>query len=198
MPGFLEFLTRLCDEGEVLLRERPRVDESEKQEAQSFLNQLHADAVLELAGPELAFLPEIALAAAELTWTACWFLVNHEEMPERVEPLIKMPRKPGSAACHLSADLTLRYLAQIHQRSYARSIDDVLTTRLSSLLREWPLGGVLSSVTEAPTTALDFYGHVGLMMFYAERWTQNPRQLWRGEGSTAEYCTWFGSVKENA
>ena len=192
MPELLKFLKRLFDKGEVVLRERPHLDPREHAPVLEYLSQVHDDHVLEIAGSALTFDEPTALAAAELTWRACWFLVSHDEPETVVQAQLQMPIAPVRAATHYSADLTLRFLPQIYLRANARSPTDVLSTQLESLMRHWPLSGVLSSVAEEPVTSPQFDEHHGLLMLYAERWRQNPKPLWRGSGLTAEYCDWLG------
>jgi MoxR-vWA-beta-propeller ternary system domain bpX4 len=84
-----------------------------------------------------------------------------------------------TASQHLSADLLLRYLPQILRR--ARGLDpvDPLADIVAETLRRWPLSGVLSDVEERPVGSLDFEGHPGLMLLYAERLAANDRPGWR-------------------
>ncbi len=192
MSGLLQFIERLVDNGEVLLHDRPNVNADERTEVREFLMKIHDDRVLELAGPALEFDAATALAAAELTWRACWFLVSHDEAAANVEEQMRLPAGPVSGAEHFSADLTLIYLPQVHRRANARSPEDVLSRQLRTILRQWPLSGVLSSVSEVPLTPLLFEDHRGLLLLYAERSAQNPKPLWRGEGLTADYCDWIG------
>jgi MoxR-vWA-beta-propeller ternary system domain bpX4 len=91
MSELLEFLTRLCDSGEAVLRHRPRFEPPDRARVLEFLTQVHGDLVLEIAGPALPIDATTALAAAELTWHACWFLVAHDDSPEYVESRIQMP-----------------------------------------------------------------------------------------------------------
>jgi hypothetical protein len=49
------------------------------------------------------------------------------------------------------------------------------------------LSGVLSDVEDEPTTALEFGGHKGLMLLYAERWVRNEKQAWRPQGRGWEF-----------
>jgi hypothetical protein len=64
---------------------------------------------------------------------------------------------------------------------------DVLTTRLGELLRSWPLSGVLASIDDPPLTPIDFGGHHGLSLLYAERLAANPRPTWVVDGLVGEF-----------
>ena len=110
-----------------------------------------------------------ALAAAEWTRRACWFLVSRGEPPGVVDRALGAPPAPRSAAEHLAADLTFRYLPAVHRRARAIDPGDVLALRLVEVLRRWPLSGSASDVEEGPTSPVDFGGHEGLMLLYAER-----------------------------
>jgi hypothetical protein len=62
----------------------------------------------------------------------------------------------------------------------------VLTTRLEEVFRRWPLSGVLSDLDEGPTR-VDFAGHRGLCLLYAERLATNRRPGWVVEGEVREH-----------
>jgi hypothetical protein len=178
MNGFLQFVRPLLEQGHALLRERPRVTAADLPPVASFLAGVHAGARLDVAGPLLPFDEPAALAVAERFWWACWFLVNRNEPATEVEQVLTLPRPPRSAAAHLSGDLLLRFLPAIHRRARALAADDLLTHWCENLLRQWPLSGVLADIGEAPTTPLDFGGHPGLLLLYAERLAEHLRPAW--------------------
>jgi MoxR-vWA-beta-propeller ternary system domain bpX4 len=182
-----EFLHDLLFAGKVVVRDRPSSSARHRSEAIGLLGRAFADYRLSVAGPLIDFDATTALAAAELVRQACWFLVNHDEPDEELEKRLTMPAPPTLPAQHLSADLTLRYLPQIHRRARALAAADRLPELLASILRQWPLTGVLADVPEQPTTALDFAGHPGLLLLYAERLAQNDRSAWQPEGRGTEY-----------
>jgi hypothetical protein len=82
-------------------------------------------------------------------------------------------------AHHLSADLMLHYLPQVLKRARGLDPSDPLIALLEDMLRRWPLSGVLSDVADAPIGSLDFAGHPGLLLLYAERLSANDRPAWR-------------------
>jgi hypothetical protein len=127
------------------------------------------------------------VAAGELVRQACWFLVRHDQPPEVLDQRLVMPAGPRSPADHLSADLVFRFLPQIHRRARALDPADRLTTLLETVLRRWPLSGVLSTVDQGPEWPLNFGGHRGLQMLYAERLAQNEKPAWIPAGSGFEY-----------
>src|SRR5436309_1707275 len=114
MFSFLEFVRGLVDEGEVVLSAPPRPSASQRAEAAPFLESVYSDYRLEVAGPLVEFDAGTAVAAGELVWEACWFLVNHEEPEAELGKRLFMPAQPTKASHHLSADLLFRYLPQIH------------------------------------------------------------------------------------
>jgi hypothetical protein len=182
-----KFLQDLLFAGKVVFRDRPSSLEREGSKAIGLLGRAFADYRLSVAGPLIDFDEATALAAGQLVRQACWFLVNHDEPDEELEKRLIMPAPPASPAQHISADLTLRYLPQIHRRTRALAAADQLPALLASVLRQWPLTGVLADVPEGPTTALDFGGHPGLLLLYAERLAQNDKPGWQPEGPGAEY-----------
>jgi hypothetical protein len=185
MSDFPRFLRQLLREGDAVLHAKPAVPLSGRQEAVDLLAGAFRDYRLAVAGPPVGFEPEAAVAAGELVWHACWFLLQHGEDCGEVERLVRMPGPPRSPAEHLSADLTLRYLPPVYRRARATAADDILTARLTHVLREWPLSGVLSDVADGPLTKPDFAGHAGLLLLYAERLGAHPRPEWMPAGSVA-------------
>ena len=57
-----------------------------------------------------------------------------------------------------------------------------LAVRLAEVLRQWPLTGVRSDIHAAPLTPLDFGGHPGLQLLYAERLLRNVKPEWVPRG----------------
>src|SRR5262249_30611522 len=176
-----EFLPRLFDHGEVHFHQRPNPSDGDRESARAVLERAFASYCLDVAGPPVAFDAEIALAAAGVVQMGCWFLVNRNEPDEQVKQALQMPEPPGSAGSHLSADLVFRYLAHVHRRARALEPSDVLVAHLADILRKWPLSGVQSDVDEPPLTSLEFAGHDGLMLLYAERFVRRPKPAWRPE-----------------
>jgi hypothetical protein len=146
-----------------------------------------ADYRLDVAGPLIPFDPAAAVAAVEFVGWACWFLLHRQEPPAEVEsclPRLAPPTMPGQ---HFSADLTFRFLPQVHRRSRALNADDPLTRRLEQLLRQWPLSGVLADVLDPPEAPVELGGHPGLLLLYAERLADNLRPAWVPAGPALEY-----------
>lgn len=182
MATLAEFLKRLFGEGRVVFDSPPTPDssDSERERAEAVdLLRLAFDAdLMELAGPPLSFDKTAALAASEWTRRACWFLVSRGEPPEVVDRALKLPPFSKSAAAHLSADLIFRYLPAVYRRARAIDPDDVLSRKLVELLRRWPLSGVLADLDATPTTPIDFQGHEGLMLRFAERLAGRESSTW--------------------
>jgi hypothetical protein len=177
------FLEQLFAEGQIVFRSRPARDRG----AGELLERTFAGYSLEVAGPPIEFDARTALAASELLAQACWFLLSHAEPDAELERCLVMSGPPRSAAQHLSADLVFRYLPHVHRRARARAPDDLLPKRLSDVLRQWPLSGVLSDVDDAPTAGLEFDGHPGLLLLYAERLARNDKPAWMPAKVGLEY-----------
>ena len=177
MTPFDEFLTQLFDEGKVLFRTAPRDRPSAP--AVPVLAEAFETYSLVVAGPRMTFDPDIALAAAEVVRQASWALVNRDERMADLVKRLKMPVSPLTPSQHLSADLTMRYLPQVLRRARGLDPSDPLVAQLANVLRTWPLSGVLSDVADGPFVPLEFGGHPGLMLLYAERLIGNDRPFWR-------------------
>jgi hypothetical protein len=187
MPSLAAFLERLLRDGEVVLREKPRVARRPEPEAREFLERAYAEYRLEVASPLIDFDAGAALAAGELVRQACWFLVNRDEPAAELMKCLVLPGTPTTPAQHLSADLVLRFLPQVHRRARSLAPDDQLPGLLAEVLRRWPLTGVLAEVEDGPLTPVDFAGHPGLLLLYAERLAQNERPAWMPGGAAREY-----------
>jgi hypothetical protein len=187
MSSLAAFLRNLLTEGEAVLRERPVAKTAEDSAAHAVLAGAYQTYLLEIAGPPIPFDGETAICAAECVRQACWFLVRHEEPEEELTRRVAMPGHPNSASKHLSADIVLRFLPQVYQRARALAADDPLPALLSDILRRWPLSGVLCDLPEGPACSIDFHGHRGLMLLYAERLVDHAKAGWLPEGEALQY-----------
>jgi hypothetical protein len=179
MTAFQEFLTQLLEQGKIVFRSARAPHDRPSAPAVAILAGAFQTHGLSVAGPRIAFDPRCASAAAELVRQASWALVNHDERVADLEKRLKMPCSPETPSHHLSADLTLRYLPQIVRRARGLDPSDPLVGILARVLRGWPLSGVLSDMDEGPLVPLDFGGHPGLLLLYAERLFGNDRPSWR-------------------
>ncbi len=151
---YQEFLTELFDEGKIVFRTAPRDRPSPS--AVAVLAEAFQALSITVAGPPIAFDPQIACAAAEFLRQSAWALVSRDDRTRDVEKRLKMPDCPLTPARHLSADLTMRYLPQVLRRVRGLDPSGSLVARLASVLRAWPLSGVLSDVKEAPLVPVEF------------------------------------------
>src|SRR5262249_51916616 len=94
---------------------------------------------------------------------------------------------PVTASQHLSADLVLRFAAQVCRRARRADATDMLTKWLEQLLRWHPLSGVLSDIEEGPLAPVLLEDHRGLLLLLAEGLADNPRPAWAVEGGAAPY-----------
>jgi len=172
--AFHIWLSRLLQHGESVQEEAPEVGFAERNEARDALRTAFERHVLDLAGPPIPFDPRAAVEGAIVVANACWRLVGGA--PD--DAALKPDCEPATAAAHLSADVTLRFLPVVYRRARAQAVEGRLTTELDALLRAWPLSGVLADLAGEPTTPLDFGGHIGLQMLYAERFATTPRTGW--------------------
>jgi len=189
VSDFTDFLEELLHGGRIVFERPPSHSGRDRAKAKALLEDVYADYVLEIAGPAIEFDPARALQAAELTWLACWLLVSQDE-DDRSFKLLEMGRLPRSPAEHLSADLLLRFLPQVHRRAKGKTNANQLAETLARILRQWPLSGALAQIEEPPLTDLDFGGHPGLMLLYAERLATAEKAGWTPGGQALEYVEW--------
>lgn len=188
MSPLAEFLERLFRQGRVVYRQRPSPQPRDRAEAVAELERAFEADRLDLAGPPVAFDPDAALAAAGLVWRAGWFLLRRDEPVEVLERELALA-DPGPGAtvdAHVSADLTLRYLPQLHRRARALAPGDRLHERLAEVLRGWPMSGVLSDLEAGPASPPAFGGHAGALLRYVERWSRHQRPAWLPAAEAAD------------
>jgi MoxR-vWA-beta-propeller ternary system protein len=187
------FLETLFDEGDVTFTAAPQSPPPDRKDAERVLARAFGDYRLEIAGPLIEYDAITALAAAEFVRWACWFLVHRDSAAEEVRRHMQPLPAPATPPQHLAADLTFHYLPLLYRRARALSPDDVLTQTLTLALRTWPLAGVASDLDAAPAAPVDFSGHPGLELLYAERYARHPRANWLPPGRVAEYVEWIAT-----
>jgi hypothetical protein len=187
MSPFAQFLDVLFKEGSAVLQDKPSTAARPDAAAVEILKRAFATYQLTIAGPPVEFAPDTASHAGRLLYAAAWLLLSRSETESELEQLLAQPRPPRSPAEHLGADLTLRYLPQVYRRAKAHNPSDRLTTMLAEILRQWPLSGILADLEDGPKNTVDFGGHPGLMMLYAERFIAHPRPAWLPKGELLTY-----------
>jgi hypothetical protein len=175
MPPFADWLTRVLTRGESVQEALPALTPDERPGVLAVLRAAFDDHALDVAGPPIAFEPGVSLAAAVVLARACWLLVGADEKEPAALPF---QAEPVSPAAHLSADVTLRFLPAVHRRAKVRSDTEPLAAAVETLLRAWPLSGVLADLDGEPTTPPEFGGHPGLQLVYAERLLATGRAGW--------------------
>jgi hypothetical protein len=187
MAGFVPFTRHLLQEGSARLSEPPRLHPGERDAVVSALHDAYRDHLLDVAGTPPPFAPAVALRAIEWTARACWLLLHRGATASEVESDLPLFQPGPDAGDHASADVVLRLLASVHRRARATDPADALAARLEELLRRWPLSGVLADIDAPPLTPVEFGGHPGLLLLYAERFAARPRPAWCAEGPVQEY-----------
>lgn len=200
MDPLEDFLRPLFEDGRVRFHGPPAPLRESAPGAVDLLRRRHALESLDLAGPALAFEPVVAIEAAEFLRQACWSLLDHSEPPETLASRLRIPRNPRRPADHFAADLTLRYLPDLHRRARAIHPGDPLAPLLREVLRRWPLSGVLGGMDEGPSEPPDLGDHLGLWMLYAERLAAHEHPGWRPAESGLEVVAlvWRGLGREYA
>ncbi len=188
MSYLVHTLQVLIQQGEIVLSDPPTLRPEDRPAVEVLLADLFADWCLHLAGPRLEFDPVIGCRAAEFVLEACWTLVNGFPARPSLSPHLQPFALPGTAKAHASADLTFRFLPGILRRGIARQLPESFTQVLRSLLRAWPLSGVLAGLSEGPTSPLHFDNHVGLQWLYAERFAQHESPAWLPSEGPLRQC----------
>ncbi|WP_020469904.1 hypothetical protein [Zavarzinella formosa] len=167
--NWADFYRHLFQTGEAVLYDRPDESPVPDEDTANLLRTRFMQRRADLAGSLIDFDLPAAWSAARFTALGCWFLTSREEPESELKRLLADAPKPRTAAEHLSADLTLRYLVTVHRRAESLHVDDPLTIRLREVLRECPLTGAMAGELDPPTGDMTLGGHAGLRMLYAER-----------------------------
>jgi hypothetical protein len=175
MSSFRNWLAQVLTLGESLQDEAPHVSVQDRAGITELLHEAFGRHALDVAGPAIPFDADAAIGSAVTLAQACWELIAGDD--DTPFPLA-VKSEPSSPAAHLSADLTLRFLADVYRRARAQNAGGKLTSEIERLLRSWPLSGVLADLDGEPATTLDFGGHSGLQLLYAERLAGTRRLGW--------------------
>jgi len=182
-----KFWRRLFTEGGIIFDGPPRGNPFADPDTVPLFTRFYNDHALAVAGPALSFVEAVSAQSARVVELSAWYLVSHAGTPEELELDLAMPGEPREPADHLSADLALQYLDSIYQRARVLYPADRMTTLLADILRHWPLSGVLADLPDGPAGDLDFGGHPGLLLLYAERLAANFKPAWIPRGLGAPY-----------
>ncbi|CAN5197733.1 hypothetical protein BH11PLA2_BH11PLA2_37490 [soil metagenome] len=177
--AFGSWLERLLEKGESVQTEAP--PQALPAGTREILQRYYELQALDVAGTPLHFHAETAMRAIHSLAYHCWAVASGIDDSTG----FVWHSEPVLAADHLCADLALKYMPVVYRRAQARAAASELVREQQSLLRAWPLSGVLADIDEEPTTALDFDNHPGLMLLYAERLVQKPRAGWVPTGGLA-------------
>jgi hypothetical protein len=137
---------------------------------------------LHLPGPRLEGSLPVLVTAIGLVYRLGWRLLNPEPIPPADDLTLRMPAPPRSPEEHLGADVAFRFLPGLYQRAFNRDPEDPLVRAMRTLLRQWPLSGVLADISEPPETPIDFDGHIGLGFLFAQRLAARERPTWFPNG----------------
>ena len=179
MTSFHEFLTGLLKDGRVVFRSESALTTGRGRRISRFWKRLSAFSGFRWPGRRFRLTRQWAYSAAELVRQASWALVNHDDRVSHLKKCLTMPIEPVTPAHHLSADLDAALPAASLKRARGLDPTDPLIVAAGRRARRWPLSGVLSDVARAPLGSLDFGGHPGLLLLYAERLAANDRAAWR-------------------
>jgi hypothetical protein len=174
MPQFLDWITRVFSSGESVQDGPPSLLPGERSAVEHYLRNVFKECALDVAASPISFDPVAAIGAAELLAEACWLLVAEEDEPK---PL-GIESSPSSPSTDLSTDIALRFLPAVYRRAKLHQPEGTLTIELDRILRMWPLSGVLANLDGKPSSKLDFGGHSGLQMLYAERLLETGQPGW--------------------
>jgi hypothetical protein len=182
-----EFWQHLFTNGCMVFEGSPHGNSAPDGDTLSLFKRYYDEYALQVAGPALPFVAKVAAQGARIVELSAWYLASQAGTPEELERNLVLDAKPVGPADHLSADLTLQYLPSIYQRARVLYPADRLPAILGEILRRWPLSGVRADLPDAPLGNLDFGGHPGLLLLYAERLAAHFKPAWIPRGPGAAY-----------
>jgi hypothetical protein len=173
MSDFPHWLASVLQSGDSVQSLQSLLHPTDHEAVLKILRTHFRQSLLDVAGPELEWVEDVAVASAEVLSQCCWLLATSSpDVPE-----VQLP-EPKSAAEHLSVDVCGKFWPALYRRASSRGDDDPMAQYLEKLLKAWPLSGVLAGLTTSPTSSLDFFGHSGLQLLYAERFLLHPHPSW--------------------
>jgi MoxR-vWA-beta-propeller ternary system domain bpX4 len=143
-------------------------DPGELRKIENMLENWHADAVMDLPGPALAFHPEAAVWGAILLFQAACLATFRDMGETEIHELLQRDPLPDGSnpAAHFSADLCLRHWPDLYRMARARSEDDPLVKVMHGLAAMFPLSSLGMNL---PAANSQLPLHLGLRQFFAER-----------------------------
>lgn len=141
----------------------------ERRKIGEILEDWHAEAVMDLPGPPLAFHAEASLWGAVLLFRAACLVCFRDIGDAEIHDLFQQRRMPDAKnpAAHFSADLCLRHWPGLYRMARARSEDDLLVKMMHELAVGFPLSSVGMNLKVSLSESLPC--HAGLRQICAER-----------------------------
>jgi len=135
----------------------------------SYLKSLHAALLLKLPGQPLAFHQDAALWGARMVFTLCATTVFREIEPQELLAWLSQTMPfPTSPEAHLSADISLCYLPDIHELVCRIADGDPLLSFIDQLALSVPLSSIGMKLPKQPDL-ITISNHQGLNQLHAER-----------------------------
>lgn len=129
----------------------------------------HAEAILDLPGPEIAFHPEAAVWGGVLLFRAAFLTSFREIEGGEISGLLQSDPMPDATdpSAHFSTDLCLRHWPVLYRMARARSEDDPLVKAMHGLAEDFPFSSLGMQIAVSPQSPV--LSHPGLMQMFAER-----------------------------
>jgi hypothetical protein len=190
MKALADWFDRIFEDGVCDLSEPLEDPARDRSILLARLRRRHEQFLLDLAGPPVPFVESTA-------WDAMMCLVaaaEHLRDADSPQPIPTIswntPRNTQrpDAATLLSVDLTLQFVPVLWKRLRHRNLESPCVAMLESVLRQWPLSGILADLDGTPSVPLDFDQHSGIEMLYAERLAQYPRPGWVPPSGRSREC----------
>ena len=165
------FLGQLFDSGRVVLATARPLAVAET-EAIDLLKAEEAQRRADFPGEAPAMDLDSGYWAARMLYRACQFFASRDLPAESVRADLSepCPGDPSLPAVIYSADLTFRYLPDIHRLSSGVASADPLVAELTRLAESWPLSGVGVAGSKINELLLEpVLAHAGLFRIYVDR-----------------------------
>jgi hypothetical protein len=151
----------------------------------ALLKEWHGEACEDLAGPALEFDEAAARRGTTMLFRAAWFYLHRDAAAAQMSALLEEPLPaPVTAAALFSADLTLRYLPEVHRLARTLAPGDPLLAALQAMAEAQPLSGAGIPPAEDGTRTPDaaawsaMRAHPGLWRLFIDRVIHANARWW--------------------
>lgn len=165
-----DFIQALFSSGKVTVAGKPEpFEEDDLRATGNMLEAFYREDVLEMPGRAPSFDLKAAQWAAGYIYRAAQLLLLRNIEEEQLVQLLKDYEGQQTAAAIFSADLCLRHLPSLLKLAKGLAPGDILVTRITATLAQWPLSGVGAAIGPVTDSLQKLLENDSLRQLYADR-----------------------------